>query len=143
MNLFKIFFKFICKVNESMLNFFFEMLGNWILFSGSLVSFSFLDLLHYCLLVSLLCDHAISFFQCFNQNIDSSIELVQIVFHIFFLTCLALLFFVWIELIKCIFLANILELVKSHIRMGFITWIILLFPNLIIISLRTGVFLLH
>ena len=98
-----------------MLNLLFELIGDGVLLlTTCLLCLSLLDLLHYCGLVGLLGDHAISFLECLYKNIDSGVELVKIVLHVFLLTSLALRFFIRVELIKIFLIAIVFAAELIH-----------------------------
>ena len=118
-----------------MLNFILKGLSDALLFSRILVIFSFFYLLHDCLLVRLFGDHRVSFLKSFNKNVDSTVELGQVVLHVFLLTSFALRLFVSVELIECFVIAFDISGVGQ-------AWL-LAFLSFVKGSLRVGIFLLH
>ena len=133
------------------INLFFEEFGNW--FSlWTWLSCSFLCLgslllvylLNDTLLVSHFSHHLVSLFKSIDKKIDSLVKLVEVHFHIFFLTFEVFWFLIRWEVFKNIFiLCTILVLLVR--RTVFIS-LILYFRWLLVLFLftsRIGIFLKH
>ena len=115
-----------------------------LLLTTCLLCLSLLNLLHYSGLIGLLGNHAVSFFECLNKNIDSGVKFVKIVLHVFLLTSLAFRLFIRVELIEVFFVAVVLaaELIHGQLVLiaGFLAFF---FQPILIILLGAGVLLLH
>ena len=93
-------------------NLFFEKLSNRFSFLVSLdltrflVAFFVVDLFDNTLLITHFGHHTVSTLKSFNQKVNSLVELVQVHFHVFFLTLKIFWFFITVEIFELIFILD-------------------------------------
>lgn len=112
---------------------------------GLLVSFLAVDFVDDAFLISHFSHHAVSTFECFNQKVNSLIELVEIHLHVFFLTFEILWLLITIEIFKLVFIFNIgiVSILRLLNRCGTLDLAVILILLLVFDDSGVGVLLKH